>query len=145
MQSFLIKFLLLLSASLSVHSALALPLSSVLASNYHTVSKSDKRAEQFNASTKLNDFAYKQFSHSKLQSSLLNLLEQNNDESIIIQVFLREVIKFDISSYQVIAQTQARQSYQAQLSAHIRILGIQNSLYSQKNSYKAKLQQQKTP
>ncbi len=142
MQNFLIKFLLLLSASLSVHSALALPLSSVLDSNYHAVSKSDKRTEQLNNSIVLNHFTYKQFTHSKLQSSLLTLLEQMNDDILIVHVFLSEISKLDINLTQLDAQLVAKQSYQSQVNTHLYILGVENTLYSQKPSYQAKLQQQ---
>lgn len=144
MLNLLTKFLLLLSASLSLQSALALPLSSVLASNYHIATESNELAEQFNSNTVLNDFAYKQFTHSKLQISLLSLLQQNNDDILIIHVFLCEINKLDINLMQIEAQTQVRLSYQAQLSIHTHIQGAQNTLYSQKNSYQAKLQLQQT-
>jgi len=140
----LIKFLLLLSASLSLQSALALPLSSVLASNYHVATESYELAEQFNTNTVLNDFAYKRFPHSKLQSSLLTLLQKNNDGYLITHVFLNNIIKLDISLNQVKAQSQSNQSYQTQVSSHTHILGIQNTEYNQKNSYQAKLQLQQT-
>ncbi len=142
MQNFFIKLLLLLSASLSVHSAIALPLSSVLEKNYHAVAESDKEVEQFNANAVLNNFTTKQLSHTKLQASLLSLLQKNNDVCHIIHTFLSEINKLDIKLIQLEAQSQVRQSYQEQLGSHIHILGIQNSLYSQKNSYQAKLQQQ---
>ncbi len=144
MQNLLIKFLLLLSASLSLHSALALPLSSVLASNYHVATENTKRTEQFNANTVLNDFTYKQFTHSKLQTSLLSLLQQNNDDILITHIFLNEINKHDINLIKIEAKSQVSQSYQAQLSIHTHILGVQNTAYSQKNSYQAKLQQQQT-
>jgi len=142
MQSFLIKFLLLLSASLSVHSALALPLSSVLEKNYYLVANSEEAVEQFNANTVLNDFAYKQFTHSKLQSSLLRLLQQNNDDYLVIQVFLSQINRLDIDLAHIYSQSEAKQSYQAQVNTHTYILGVENTLYSQKISYQAKLQQQ---
>jgi len=140
----LVKLLLLLSASLSLHSALAVPLSSVLEKNYHAVAVSDNKVNLFNSNTVLNDFAYKQFTHSKLQTSLLSLLQQTNDDTLIIHVFLCEINKLDINLMQIEAQTQVRQLYQAQLSIHTHILGAQNTLYSQKNSYQAKLQLQQT-
>jgi len=143
-QNILVRFLLLLSASLSLQSALALPLSSVLASNHHIATESNELAEQFNSNTVLNDFAYKQFKHSKLQTSLLSLLQQNNDDILIIHIFFCEINKLDINLMQIETQIQVSQSYQAQLSIHTHILGAQNTLYSQKNSYQAKLQLQQT-
>jgi len=144
LQNFLIKFLLLLSASLSLHSALALPLSSVLASNYHAVSESNELTEPFDANTALNDFSYRLFTHSKLQSSLLTLLQQNNDDYLVIQVFLSQINKLDSDLAQINAQSQVKQLYQEQVNTHIYILGAENTLYSQKTSYQAKLQQQQT-
>jgi len=142
--NYLIKILLLLSASLSIHSALAMPLSSLLASNHHVVRYSDKLAKPFNTISTLSDFSSQQLSQSKLPTSLVLLLQEKNDVSLLLQHFLDDVIKIDIKQNQVAAQSEVRQSYQAQLSSHLQILARQNSLYSQKNSYQAKLQQQQT-
>jgi hypothetical protein len=144
LQHFLIKFLLLLSASLSLHSALALPLSSVLESNYHAVAESNEEVEEFNTNIALNDFAYKQFTHSKLQSGLLTLLRQNNDDDFIIQVLLSQINRLDIDLAQIDTQSQIKRSYQEQVSTHTYILSIENTSYRQKTSYQAKLQQQHT-
>jgi len=144
LHNFFIKFLLLFSASLSLHSALALPLSSVLASNYHAVAESDELAQPFNTNIPLNDFAYKQLTQSKLQLSLLTLRQQNNDDLLIIQRLLELIYRLDNDLRETNTQSQLKQSYQAQVSTYTHILGAQNTLYSQKNSYQAKLQQQRT-
>jgi len=139
---FLIKFILLLSASLSVHSALALPLSSVLASNYHTVTDSVDLTEQFNASTVLNDFAFQQSVQSNLHLSLQTLLQQAHNYSQVSVLFLAALFATDIDIGQVNVQTLTRLAYQEQLITHTYIQGRQNALYTQKPCYQAKLQSQ---
>jgi len=140
----LIKFLLLLSASLSLHSALAVPLSSVLEENYYAVAISDKSVKSFNNKITLNAFSYQQFSQSKLPTSLVLLLQEKHDDSLFLQALLCEISKLDIDLAQLDAQSVAKQSYQTQFSTHLHILARQNTLYSQKNSYQAKLQLQQT-
>ncbi|WP_019026628.1 hypothetical protein [Colwellia piezophila] len=139
---FLIKFLLLLCASLSVHSALALPLSSVLASNYHAATDSVDLAEQFNTSTVLNDLAYQPSVQSKLQKSLLTLLQQEHNYRLNTALFLAAMFAADIDIAQVNVQTLIRLAYQEQLITHTYIQGRQNALYTQKSCYQAKLQYQ---
>ncbi|MCJ8296181.1 MAG: hypothetical protein MJK15_17400 [Colwellia sp.] len=139
---FLIKFILLLSASLSVHSALALPLSSVLASNYHAVTDSVDLTEQYNASTVLNDFAFQQSVQSNLHLSLQTLLQQEHNYSQVSALFLAAMFAADIDIAHVNVQTLARLAYQEQLITHTYIQGRQNALYTQKSCYQAKLQSQ---
>ena len=153
MYRYLINILMLLSASLSLHSALALPLSSVLEKNYQEVATSNVSVKPYKENTTLSDFAYQQsgnqkLSQSKLPTSLRLLLQENTDHSLLLQSLLCEVITLTINHNQAIQsklrQSQLRQSYLAQLSAHTDIIGQQNTLYSQKNSYQAKLEQQRT-
>ena len=139
---FLIKFILLLSASLSVHSALALPLSSVLASNYHAVTDSVDLTEQYNASTVLNDFAFQQSVQSNLHLSLQTLLQQEHNYRLVSALFLAAMFAADIDIAQVNVQTLTRLAYQEQLITHTYIQGRQNALYTQKSCYQAKLQSQ---
>ncbi len=142
------NILLLLSASLSLHSALALPLSSVLDKGYQEVATSNVSVKPYKEKTTLIYFAYQQLSQSKLPTSLRLLLQENTDHSLLLQNLLCEVLTLSINHNQAIQsklrQSQLRQSYLSQLSAHTDIIGQQNTLYSQKNSYQAKLEQQRT-
>ena len=142
MQNFLIKFLLLLSASLSLHSALALPLSSVLASNYHAEADAADITKPFDASTSLNDFSGKQNSLSTLSASLRILLQQEHNNQLVNVLVLVEILATDSNVRQVNTQTLARQSYQEQLTTYMHIQGAQNALYAQNPCYQAKLQHQ---
>jgi len=144
MQSFLIKLLLLVSASLSVHSALALPLSSVLANNYHAIAQIDKNAGHFNTGSVFTHFSYKLYSHSKLQASLLKLLQQNPDDKLAYALFIDSVNALNRDLNQINTQSEVRQLYQEQVDTHSYILGVENSLYRQKINYQAKLQLQQT-
>jgi len=145
MRNVLIKFILLLSTFLSLHSALALPLSSVLANKYHALSNSKDLVEQVNLKTSLNEFADMQTSPSKLQASLLTLLQQEHNDSLVKLLFLAEIIALDSDVELLNAQTLSQQKYLAQHTIYKSIQGIQNSLYAQKSCYQAKLQrQQKT-
>ena len=139
---FLIKLLLLLSASLSLHSALALPLSSVLANKYYAVTDPADLAEQFNASTVLNDFTYRKSVQSNLHLSLQTLLQQEHNYSQVSALFLAAMFAADIDIAQVNVQTLTRLAYQEQLITHTYIQGRQNALYTQKSCYQAKLQSQ---
>ncbi|KGJ94958.1 hypothetical protein [Colwellia psychrerythraea] len=143
---FLIKFILLLCASLSVHSALALPLSSLLATNYYATTDSVVLVEQINANTKLNDFISPQYNQSKLQKSLLTLLQQEHNYRLVMRLYLRLVNELDIDivqkNAQITAQAMIQQTYQTQLSIHIGIQARHNALYTQKPSYQAREQHQ---
>jgi hypothetical protein len=144
MQSFLIKFLLLLSASLSVHSAIALPLSAALAHNYHAVAQSDKDTVHFNTKSVFTHFSYKQYTHSKLQASLLTLLQQNPDDKLIYALFIESLNALNRDLEQINTQSEVRQLYQEQVDTHSYILGVENTSYRQKISYQAKRQLQQT-
>ena len=154
MQNFLIKFLLLLSTSLSLHSTLALPLSTALAENYQAVTQSDELAGQHNTNAVLSNFTSKhltdkhftdkQRSHSTLQKSLLTLLQQTPNDSLVYKLFISAINALDINITHVDAQSDAKQLYQEQQSVYADILGTQHTSYTQKNCYKAKLQRQQS-
>jgi len=144
MQNFLIKLLLLVSASLSVHSAIALPLSSALANKYHAIAQSDKNTGDFNTKSVFTHFSYKQYSHSKLQASLLKLLQQNPDDKLVYALFIDSVNALNRDLDQINTQSEVRQLYQEQVDTHSYILGVENNLYRQKINYQAKLQLQQT-
>lgn len=144
MHNYLIKFLLLLSASLSLHSSLALPLSSVLASKYHAVTDSIELSEQIHFSTALNDFAAKQAVQSKLQTSLLTLLQQEHNDNLVLTIFIAAVNELNISIVQLNTQTLTQQTYQEQLTTYTHVQGRKNSLYTQMPYYQAKLQRQQS-
>jgi len=144
MQSFLIKFLFLLSASLSVHSAIALPLSSALANKYHAIAQSDQNAGHLNTRSVFTHFSYKQYTHSKLQASLLTLLQQNPDNKLVYALFIESINALNRDLDQINTQSEFRQLYQEQVDTHNYILGVENNLYRQKINYQAKLQLQQT-
>ena len=144
MQSFLIKFLLLLSASLSVHSAIALPLSSVLANKYHAIAQSDQNTGHLNTKSVFTHFSYKQYTHSKLQASLLTLLQQNPDDKLVYALFIDSVNALNRDLEQINTQSKVRLLYQEQVDTHSSILGVENTSYRQKISYQARLQLQQT-
>jgi len=142
MLNFLIKLLLLLSSALSLHSALALPLSSVLLNDYYTATDSVELKEQINSCTVLNDFTTKQSVQSKLQTSLLTLLQQEHNDNRVLTLFIAAVNALDIDVSQLNAQAIIQQAYQEQLTTHNHIQAKQNALYNQKTCYQAKLQYQ---
>ena len=147
MQNFLIKFLLLLSTSLSLHSAFALPLSTALAEDYQAVVQSDELAGQHNTNAVLSNFTDKHFtdkqrSHSTLQKSLLTLLQQTPHDSLVYKLFISAINELSLNITQVHAQSFTKQLYQEQQSVYADILGTQHTSYTQKNCYKAKLQRQ---
>jgi hypothetical protein len=144
MQSFLIKLLLLVSASLSVHSAIALPLSSVLANKYHAIAQIDKGAQHLNTKSVFTHFSYKRYSHSKLQASLLKLLQLNPSDKLAYALFIDSVNALNHDLEQINAQAEVRQLYQEQVDTHTYILGVENTLYRQKINYQAKRQLQHT-
>jgi len=118
MQNFLIKFLLLLSAPLSVHFALALPLSSVLANNDHAVAKGDKDTGHFNTKSVFTHFVYKHYIHSKSQASLLKSLQQNPDDKLAYALFIDSVNTLNRELDQINTQSEIRQLYQEQVDTH---------------------------
>lgn len=142
MQNFIIKLVLLLCASLSLHSALALPLSSVLASDYHAVTHSDELAGQLNTNSALKNFSHQQNPQSKLHASLLKLLQQSPNDYLVHVLFMTTANVLDAYFSQSDARRTTKLSYQTQRVTHITILGTHNALYTQKNSYQAKLQSQ---
>lgn len=142
MQSFLIKFLLLLSASLSVHSAIALPLSSALAVNYHAIAQSDNNEGHLNTKSVFTHFSYKQYTHSRLQASLLKLLQQNPSDKLAYALFIGSINTLNRDLEHINTQSEVRQLYQEQVNTHTYILGVENTFYSHKINYQAKLQQQ---
>ena len=142
MQNFIIKLVLLLCASLSLHSALALPLSSVLASDYHAVTHSDELAGQLNTNSALKHFSHQQNPQSKLHASLLLLLQESPNDYLVHVLFMTAINVLDIDFSQNNAKITTKLSYQTQRVTHITILGTHNALYTQKNSYQAKLQSQ---
>lgn len=142
--SFLTKFLLLLSAFLSLHSVLALPLSLVLASKYHAVVEAPDLTSITQKRIDFIDASDKQTVQSKLQVSLLTLLQQDdNSDNLVMTLFLATINELDTVIGQYDAQSLARQSYQVQLTTHTTIQGRQNTLYTQKPCYQAKSQYQK--
>jgi hypothetical protein len=138
----MIKLVLLLCASLSLHSALALPLSSVLASNYHAVIQSDELAGQYNTNSALKRFSYQQNPRSKLQTSLLKLQEDSPNDDLIHSLFLTTLNILEYGLSQSDTQLIVKLSYQTQRLTYTAMLGTQNALYTQKSSYQAKLQSQ---
>jgi hypothetical protein len=140
--NFLTKFLLLLSAFLSLHSALALPLSSVLASKYHAVAEVTDLNSTTQTPIAFIDAYDKQAPQSKLQVSLLTLLQQNDNDNLVMTLFLATINELDTVIVQYDAQSLARQSYQVQLTTHTTIQGKQNTLYTQKPCYQATSQYQ---
>ncbi|PKI13909.1 hypothetical protein [Colwellia sp. 12G3] len=142
--SFLIKFLLLLSASLSLHSALAVPLSSLLASKYHAVAESTDLTNTLNNHTDSIEDYNRQAALSKRKISLLTLLQQddNDNDNLASTLFIATINELTTDLVLYDAQSLARQSYQEQLTTHTHIQGTQNALYAQKPCYQAKLQYQ---
>lgn len=142
MHHFLTKFLLLLCAALSLHSALALPLSSALATSYHSATDGVVLPEELNANTTLNAFALKQNSQSRLLLSLQALQQKSHGDNIALTLFIATFneLEFDVSHCNI--QKLAQQSYQEQRITHTHIQGRQNTLYAQSPSYQAQLQRQ---
>ncbi|PKG82454.1 hypothetical protein CXF85_13270 [Colwellia sp. 75C3] len=140
--SFLIKFLLLLSASLSLHSALAVPLSSLLASKYHAVAESTDLTNTLNNHTDSIEDYNRQTAPSKRKISLLTLLQQDDNDNLARTLFIATINELATDLVLYDAQSLARQSYQEQLTTHTHIQGTQNTLYAQKPCYQAKLQYQ---
>ena len=136
--SFLAKFLLLLSASLSIHSALALPLSSVLSKNYHVVAPSIEHSEQRFDEVALQDFSYHKRITPQLQKSLLALFNKNQNDNRVITFFLITLNQLDLD----VTQSLVTHTYQNQRITYTYIQGKQNTLYAEKPSYHAKLQSQ---
>jgi hypothetical protein len=125
-----------------VHSALALPLSSVLANNYHAIAQIDKDAGHLNTKSVFTHFSYKQYNHSRLQASLLTLFQQIPDDKLTYALFIDSVNAFNHDLEQINTQSEVRQLYQEQVDTHSYILGVENSVYRQKINYQAKLQLQ---
>ena len=121
------------------------PLSTVLPNDYYAVTDSIDLIEQINSSTVLNDFAAKQAVQSKLQTSLLTLLQQDNHDDLVIRLFLAAVNDLDIDIAQTKTQAIAQQAYQQQLTTHTYIQGTQNALYTQTPYYQARIQYQQSP
>lgn len=142
LSKYLIKFLVLLSASLSLHSALALPLSAVLDTKYHAVSQN--YAEQFTQFDWLCNCNHQQPSRLTVAKSLLLFLQAKHTKHLCFQALLAEIITLQRHQQQTATQSTVKHSYQKQLNKYLHILADKNSLYSQSNSYKAKLQRQKT-
>ena len=140
--SFLIKFLLLLSASLSLHSALAVPLSSLLANKYHAIAESTDLTNTLNNYTDSIEDYNRQTAPSKRKISLLTLLQQDDNDNLARTLFIATINELATDLVNYSAQSLARQSYQEQLTTHTHIQGTQNALYAQKPCYQAKLQYQ---
>lgn len=143
MYKYLLKLLVLLSASLSLHSALALPLSSLLASKYDVVSRSNKNINNLNNFVALNHFNYQQPSQLALANKLLLLLKEKRSDNLFFQALLGEIITSDLQRKERAIDSQGKHCYQLQCNAYLNILAHQNTLYSKKSSYQAKLQQQR--
>lgn len=143
MYKYLIKFLVLLSASLSLHSALAFQLSSVLGSNYYAVSESNNTIKQFDSDITLHDFNDLYFSELRLANNLLLLLKEKHGDHLFFQALLGEIITSDLQRKERAIDSQGKHCYQLQCNAYLNILAHQNTLYSKKSSYQAKLQQQR--
>lgn len=141
---YLLKLLVLLSASLSLHSALALPLSSLLASKYDVVSRSNKNINNLNNFVALNHFNYQQPSQLALANKLLLLLKEKRSDNLFFQVVLDKIITLAIQRKQEVTKSQVKHCYQTQCNAHLSILAHQNTFYSKNNDYQAKLQQQRS-
>lgn len=135
---FLAKFLLLLSASLSIHSALALPLYSVLSKNYNVVAPSVEHSEQRFDKVALQEFSYHQRITPQLHKSLLILLQQDHNNNRIIAFFIIALNQLGLE----VTHALIKQTYQDQLITHTHIQGKQNTLYVEKPSYHANLQSQ---
>lgn len=144
MYKYLLKLLVLLSASLSLHSALALPLSSLLASKYDVVSQSNKNINNLNNFVALNHFNYQQPSQLALANKLLLLLKEKRSDNLFFQVVLDKIITLAIQRKQEVTKSQVKHCYQRQCNAHLSILAYQNNFYSKNNDYQAKLQQQRS-
>ena len=140
---YLLKLLVLLSASLSLHSALALPLSSLLASKYDVVSRSNKNINNLNNFVALNHFNYQQPSQLALANKLLLLLKEKRSDNLFFQVVLDKIITLAIQRKQEVTKSEVKHCYQTQCNAHLSILAHQNTFYSKNNDYQAKLQQQR--
>jgi hypothetical protein len=140
---YLLKLLVLLSASLSLHSALALPLSSLLASKYDVVSQSNKNINNLNNFVALNHFNYQQPSQLALANKLLLLLKEKRSDNLFFQTLLGEIITSDLQRKERAIDSQGKHCYQLQCNTYLNILAHHNTLYSKKNSYQAKLQQQR--
>ncbi len=143
MYKYLLKFLILLSASLSLHSALALPLSSLLASKYDVVSQSNKNINNLNNFVALNHFNYQQPSQLALANKLLLLLKEKRSDNLFFQVVFDKIITLAIQRKQEVTKSQVKHCYQGQCNAHLSTLAYQNTFYSKNNDYQAKLQQQR--
>jgi hypothetical protein len=141
---YLIQFLVLVSASLSLHSALALPLSSQLESKYHAVSQSNKNSNNLYSLVALNHFNYQQPPQLALANKLLLFIKEKRDNNLFFQVLLGEIITIAIQRQQQVTQSQVKHCYQTLCEAHLDILAHRNTLYSKKNSYQAKRQQQRS-
>lgn len=141
---YLLKLLVLLSASLSLHSALALPLSSLLASKYDVVSQSNKNINNLNNFVALNHFNYQQPSQLALENKLLLLLKEKRSDNLFFQVVLDKIITLAIQRKHEVTKSQVKHCYQRQCNAHLSILAHQNTFYSKNNDYQAKLQQQRS-
>lgn len=141
--SFFIKFLLLLSASLSGHSALALPLSSALEESYQAVETSNEFAGEINTDSKLKNFSNKQDTHSKSQVSRQNVQRKISQESSLYALFINSINELPVHMCNIMMQSKTLHLYQTQLNTHLHILGTLHALYVQKNSYKTTLQRQK--
>tara|TARA_B100000767_G_C19536135_1_gene438711 strand:- start:120 stop:563 length:444 start_codon:yes stop_codon:yes gene_type:complete len=139
----LIKFLVLLSASLSLQSALAFELSSVLGSNFYAVSKSNNTIKQFDSDITLHAFNDLHFSELTLANNLLLLLKEKHDDHLLFQALLGEIITSDLQRKEQVIDSHDKHCYQTQCNAYLNILAHQNTLYSKKSSYQAKLQQQR--
>ena len=140
--SFLIKFLLLLSASLSLHSALAVPLSSLLANKYYAIAESTVLTNTLNNHIDSIEVHDRQTAPSKRKISLLTLLQQDDNDNLARTLFIATINELATDLVLYDAQSLARQSYQEQLTTHTHIQGTQNALYTQKPCYQAKLQYQ---
>ncbi len=138
------QFLVLVSASLSLHSALALPLSSQLASKYHAVSQSNKSINNLNNLVALNHFNFQQQPQLALANKLLLLQKEKRNDNLCFQALLSEVITDDIQRHQHVTQSQIKHSFKTLCKAHLNTLAHQNTLYSKKNCYQAKRQQQRS-
>ncbi len=143
MYKYLIKFLVLVSASLSLHSALALPLSSLLESKYHAFSQSNKTTKQFDNDITLKEFNKQHSSQLTLVNKLPLFLKEKHSKNLFFHARLSEIITLAILQNQQVTQYQVKHYYQLQCNAHLDILAYQNTLYSKKNCYQAKLQQQR--
>lgn len=145
MQQFYIKFLVLLSTALSVHSALAVPLFSLLNVNHPSLSLSvdnTKQKQFFTDQIIIKEGIPSETSNIKLSHSLSLLLQHKSSYQFINELSLTVILSNDnsVAFFNSWLKSTYQQAFQQQQTVYSAIQAQQNSCFQSQTSYKTERQ-----